>query len=161
RRLRLGGWDERIDAGRGEVPVWTSAISNSDRYSGENVLADVDLPATEDGVDHASMVQPALAPAKRQLVDEPSSERQLLVVGGSRLSRPCIVRERIVIAQRLRHIERGVQRESPGIALLDGKVAAMPRIVVKVREKVDGSELRVNEVILLGHEDLVLKGAIV
>ena len=53
----------------------------------------------------AAAIQPPLAFADRQFVDDIRAERLLLVVGGPRLACPVVIGELIVIAQRLRQLK--------------------------------------------------------
>jgi len=54
--------------------------------------------------------------ADRQFVDNPASERLLLIVRRARFAGPRVVREGVVVAQRLRPVEGGVQGEPAAVA---------------------------------------------
>src|SRR5262249_39251352 len=67
----------------------------------------------------------------------------------------------IVVTQGFGEVDGGVECQTARVAFLDAEVSAMPRIVIEIREQVDGAELGVDQVVLLRQEDFVLEGAVV
>ena len=57
-----------------QVPVGAAAGTDRKRDAGKDVLAHVDLPATQDGVHDSAPIEPALALADRQFVNHVRAE---------------------------------------------------------------------------------------
>src|ERR1017187_6219575 len=131
-----------------QVLVGAAAGGDGYRYSRESVLAQIHLPSAEYGVQQPASIEETLPFADRQFVNYVCAEVSLLVISCARFPGADIVSQRIVVAQRLRPVEGGIQSHPAAVAFLHGEVSAMPSAVIEVRKIIDGSELRIKEIIL-------------